>query len=217
MPRDPLSRMPRRHGFPSGSARRTYGKVIMEPPAAPRVRKSRAWIGFFVVLVVLGVAAVVLPIVSNLRQQLRPEQLAEARQLWLDKGPSDYDLTFAVTYDRDPRPERHVVLVRGGKVVLASSEGEIIYLAFALRAAVGLPAGGLAKDGRQDVPAIFEHIEALLRAENSSNRGNFLIAVFDPKDGHPRRLVFRQSGTSTREEWSLRLLPAGALDSSSKR
>jgi hypothetical protein len=183
----------------------------MEPPAAPHRRVSRAWIGFFALLVVLGLAAVVLPILTNLRQQLRPEQLAEARQLWKEKGPSDYDLTFTVTYDREPRPENHLVVVRGGKVALAAGEGEITWLGPALRAFAGLPPGVLPGE-RFDVPAFFDHIEELLHAESSGKRGNFLLAVFDPKDGHPRRIVFRQGGSSTREEWNLRLLPAGALN-----
>jgi hypothetical protein len=186
----------------------------MEPSSAvptPRPR-SRAWVGFFVILVILAIVAMLLPIFYNLGQQLRPEQLQAARQRWRERGPSDYDLTFAITYDREPLPERHIVVVRGGKVVFASCEGEILSLSGALRTAAGLPAGGLGKTDGRDVPAIFDHIEALLREEGTAARRNFLVAVFDPKNGYPRRFIRRVRGSSTREEWNLRLWPAGTVE-----
>jgi hypothetical protein len=173
--------------------------------------------GFFALLVVLATFAVALPLLYNLRQQLRPEQLQAARQRWREHGPKDYDLTFAVTYDRDPLAERHIVLVRGGKVVLALREGEMVSLAPALRAAIGLPAGGLGREQGRDVPAIFDHIESLLAGQDTDARRNFIVGAFDPKDGHPRRFVFRIRGTSTREEWNLRLWPAGALPAANIR
>jgi hypothetical protein len=157
------------------------------------------------------------PILYNLNQQLQPEQLAAARQRWRDHGPANYDLTYAVTYDRDTLAERHIVLVRDGKVVFGSCEGEIRYLTPALGAAVGLPAGGIGKSAGLDMPAIFDHIEELLREQSTASRRNFLVAVFDPKDGYPRRFIRRVRGTSTREEWNLRLWTAGALDSGKKR
>jgi hypothetical protein len=181
-------------------------------PVAPasRRRKSRAWVGYLALLVLLSAVAAAVPIVYNLRQQLRPEQLQEARQRWREHGPDDYDLTFAIRFDRERLPERHFVIVRGGKVVLASCEGEIVTLSPALRAAAGLPAGGLGKEKGQAVPAIFDHIEDLLREPGAEH--NFLVATFDAKDGHPRRIVRRVHRSSTREEWNLRLWPAGTLE-----
>jgi hypothetical protein len=188
------------------------------PAAAPRSRRrSRAWVAFFVLLLALASVGVAMPILYNLGQQLRPEQLAAARQRWRDHGPADYDLTYQVAYDRDPLAERHIVLVRGGKVVFASCEGEVRYQAPALAAAVGLPAGGLGKGGGLDVPAVFDHIDELLREQGAAARRNFLVAVFDPKDGYPRRFIRRVRGTPAREEWNLRLWPAGALGSGGKR
>ncbi len=179
---------------------------------APPRRRSRAWVGFFVLLVILAGIAVTMPIVYNLGQQLRPEQLEAARQRWSKNGPLDYDLTFSITYDRDPIAQRHMVAVRGGKVVFASCEGEILSLSRPLRAAAGLPAGSLGQDVGQDVPAVFDHIERTLKEEDSAARRNFLVAVFDPKNGHPRRFIRRVRGSSTREEWNLRLWPAGTLE-----
>ncbi len=173
--------------------------------------RNARWIVFFVVLVVLAATAIVLPIVYNLGQQLRPADLEAARRRWRDHGPADYDLTFAVTYDRERLAERHIVLVRGGKVMFASCEGEVTALAAPLAAAAGLPAGGLGHGGARDVPAIFDHIEALLQQESTASRHNFLVAVFDPQQGYTRRFIRRVRGTSTREEWDVRVWPAGAL------
>jgi hypothetical protein len=180
------------------------------PPVVPVSRpRSRAWVGYVVVLVLLSAVAATVPIVYNLRQQLRPDELEAARQRWRKYGPEDYDLTFAIRYDRERLPERHIVIVRGGNVVLAACEGEIQTLSPALQAMAGLPAGGLSKDKGQDVPAILDHVADLLH-EPDANR-NFLVAAFDSADGHPRRIIRRVRGSSTREEWNLRLWPADTL------
>ena len=174
-------------------------------------RRGRHWIVFFVVLAGLVGAAMTLPIVYNLGQQLRPDDLERARRRWRANGPTDYDLTFAVTYDRERQGERHIVLVRGGKVAFASCEGEVMALGPALAAAIGLPGGGLGEPRAWDVPALFDHIEELLAEANTTARRSFLVAVFDPHAGYPRRFIRRIRGTSTREEWDVRVWPAGAL------
>jgi hypothetical protein len=181
------------------------------PPAAPAHHGSRAWVGFFVLLGGLAAAAVVVPIFYNVRQQLRPEQLAAARRLWAERGPADYDLTYRVTSDREAAPENHVVLVRGGQVVFASCEGVIVYLSPALAAAAGLPAGALGGGEGVAVPAVFDRIAGFLREQEESAHRNFIVAVFDPADGCPRRFVRRVRGTSTREEWNLRVWPPGTV------
>jgi hypothetical protein len=183
----------------------------MHPPAVHATRRrSRAWIAYLAILAVLSAVAALAPIVYNLRQQLRPEQLEAARQRWREHGPRDYDLTFAIRYDRETLPQRHLVIVRGGKVVFASCEGEIVTLHPTLRAAAGLPAGGSCKEPGQDVPALFDHIQELLGEPNADR--NFLVAAFDVKDGHPLRIIRRVHRSSTREEWNLRLWPAGAIE-----
>ncbi len=175
-------------------------------------RRTWRWVVFFAVLATLAGTGIVLPIVYNLGQQLRPEQLEAARRLWAEHGPADYDLTYAVTYDRERLAERHIVSVRQGKVVFATCEGELVELAPALAAAAGLPLGGLGHGQGLGVPGIFDHIEELLRQQSTQGRRNFLVAVFDPHEGYPRRFIYRLRGTRTREEWDVRLWKPGELE-----
>jgi hypothetical protein len=67
------------------------------------------------------------------------------------------------------------------------------------------------------VPAIFEHVESTLNTLKASGRRHFIVAVFDPHQGYPRRFVWRISGTKTREEWDVRLWPAGAIEKGAKK
>jgi hypothetical protein len=182
----------------------------MTVQSLPR-RSIWRWALFFVVLASLAGVGIVLPIVYNLGQQLQPDQLEAAHRRWQESGPTDYDMTYSVTYDRERLAERHIVAVRHGKVVFAVGEGEVEALAPALAAAVGLPAGGLGHGRAQDVPALFDHIEALLVQQPPAGRRNFLIAVFDPREGYPRRFIYRLRGTPTREEWDVRLWRPGEL------
>src|SRR4051812_35261360 len=112
----------------------------MTPGSPPPVRRSRSWMAYFLLLFVLAASGMVIPIFYNLGLQLRPEQLAEARARWAEAGPRDYDLTFSVAYGRErtgsgcsatmaaPAAQRHIVLVRGGRIVCALCEGEVDYL-----------------------------------------------------------------------------------------
>jgi hypothetical protein len=199
------------------------------------IRRAWRWVVFFAVLATLVGAAVTLPIVYNLGQQLRPDQLDAARHRWRAAGPADYDLLLDVLWDRDRTAQRHRALVRRGKVVFASvearpverdllgrssvrqgarfasGEGEVVLLAPALAATLGLPAGGLGQGTAWDVPALFDHLDALLAEEQAAPRHNFLVASFDRRTGYPLRIVRRVRGTSTRQEWNVYVLPAGDL------
>jgi hypothetical protein len=161
-------------------------------------QRSWGWIVFFVVLTALCVVAITLPIVYNLGQQLRQEALDEARLRWREHGPDDYDLTFSVYLDRDRQPQRYRVNVRGGKVTSATFEGEPVERAFT-------------------VPLLFDHLQKLLDEQQESEGKNFLVAVFDPVEGWPRRFVWRIRGTSQREEWNLKVWKPGELEEQAKR
>ncbi len=172
---------------------------------------SRRWLWFFAVLAVLGVAAMVVPIVYNLSQQLTPEQLAAARQRWREHAPADYCLEVFVQTNHEGREERdeYVLEVRGGRVRLLGDRkyGELLYLdpelsVFLGPAFLGLPPEDLRRYG---VEALFEQVEKALRDNAASGGRNYLTAQFDPIDGHPLHYVLRIRGTRERVEWFVRL------------
>ena len=178
----------------------------MPPPI-----RSRAWIAFFAVLIAMAGAGVALPIVYNLRQQLTGDELEAARSRWDAAGPADYDLTFSIRYDGDQLAERHVVSVRDGKAALALCEGEVIYASSGVGSLLGLAGYSGERQRPRDMPAIFGHIANLLKEQEETGGKNFLAVAFDPKNGHPRRIVQRVRRSSTRQEWQFRLWLPGEL------
>lgn len=166
------------------------------PMTSSPPRRRRRWIGFFVVLAAAGAIAIVVPIVYNLSIQLRPEQLAEARRLWRENGPADYDLAYLVQSsgaDGEEQIEYHVK-VRGGQTVYVEANGEFLGVEMTAKVA-----------DRYGVPAMFDEIEARLQRDAASGRRNFATAQFDPKDGHPFHYVHRVGGTKERVEWNIKM------------
>src|SRR5947209_5877351 len=94
--------------------------VMTSPPA----KKNHRWIWYFAVIFVMALVATVALIVFNLQQQLRPEQLAAARRMWKEKGPSAYTLSYTTRRNDEPDPDHYAVKVRGGKVVEAAFNGQ---------------------------------------------------------------------------------------------
>src|SRR5258708_6493347 len=92
------------------------GRLRSRLAVAARPR-SRAWIWFFVALAAMGAAAVTLPVVYNLSIQLRPEELAAARECWKANGPRDYDLQYQekITASGVQTESNWFVEVRDGK------------------------------------------------------------------------------------------------------
>ncbi len=179
---------------------------------APR---SRRWIGFFVVLSLLALTAIIVPIVYNLSIQLRPEQLADAKRRWHENAPADYDLEYLVKSDDEGSgtPEiRYLMQVRDGRVVLIMEGDEVLYVEPALAAVAGSPALALSSVDPHDygVPALLAQIEAALRQADTAARRDFVKADFDPHDGHPYHFIHRVRGTKERVEWFVKLtrLPA---------
>src|SRR5579884_1373361 len=95
------------------------------PETRPKPSRLR-WIAFFVLLALLAAAGITVPILYNLSKQLQPAQVAAARALWEERGPRDYDLQYQVKIDRDPVADEYLVEVRGGRVVLAACNGELL-------------------------------------------------------------------------------------------
>ncbi|NBO92708.1 MAG: hypothetical protein EBV06_10435 [Planctomycetia bacterium] len=181
------------------------------------MRRSYGWLVYFGVLSTLSGLAIVLPIIYNLGQQLSSEQLEAARSRWRENGPPDYDLTFTVRHDRDQTRQRYVVRVRSGQVLLATCEGEVLYASVPLSGAIGLPFGSAAESPPWTIERVFERLTGMLAERETTGGRNFLVAVFDPKEGYPRRFVRRIARTSTREEWDLKLWRPGELEREADR
>src|SRR5262249_54849848 len=153
-------------------------------------RPNRGWIWFFVILIVLTVTSITIMIVYNLRQQLKPEQLAQARALWEQKGPADYDLDYTQVGSASGTFK---VEVRAGKVVSATLDGQPL-------------------ERRQyrysDMPGLFNSIEEFLEYDQQPGRPRtYTKAVFDPEDGHVVRYIRRVMGTTERVEIKVKLQP----------
>jgi hypothetical protein len=187
-------------------------------PATLPPRRSRRWIGFFVVLAVLGVTAMIAPLVFNWRIQLRPEQLADARKRWQENAPANYDLEYLVELkqetEAEPEKSEYLVQVRAGRVVLVMDTGEVLYLDPSLAIIAGPSVLALSSEdaSKYGVPALFDEIEAALRQDEKEGRKNYAQAQFDPEDGHPLHYVRSVRGTKERVEWHVKLkrVPRGS-------
>lgn len=166
-----------------------------------------SWRWYFLTLSVLGLAALIIPIVYNLNLQLKPEELAQARERWRQHGPADYDLEYGVRIDGVKEPTVYRVEVREGKVVSATADwhpcqpGDPMVLS---------------------VDGMFERIEQSLQEDqkaeaNSTSwrRGVYATAYFDASLGYPvryiRRVTRSQQRPKPRLEWGVRLRPPGTF------
>jgi hypothetical protein len=199
----------------------TTGRESMPPamtaPAPPTGRKksrSRAWVWFFVCLAVLAAVAVAVPLFYNLSLQLTPGQLAAAKAKWESNKPRDYDLGYEEKLTRNGETETYEwkVEVRDGRVVGVTCNGRPLLpdpdvgLAAGLGAVVryGAAFQGLSVEGK------FARIEADLEKDVAEGqRRNYMMAVFDDRDGRPLRYIRRVKATGDRLEWNLRLTRPG--------
>jgi hypothetical protein len=169
----------------------------------------RSWVLFFLVLSGLGLAALTIPIVYNLSLQLRPGQLAAARQRWRSKAPADYDLKVLerITHGTEEEDNEYFVAVRGGRPVLMGCNGEVLFVDPALAWMLGLAILTVPQEDPRahDVEGMFDHIEETLKKDVSLGGRNYCTAAFDANDGHPQRFVHRVRGTRERLEWIVRL------------
>ncbi len=165
-------------------------------PSPPR---NRRWVWFFVILAVLGTAAILINLAYNVFQQLKHEQLTAARALWEENAPADYDLEYIVkdeeaTGGTEPlrlAVETFSVHVRGGKVQSVLRNGEEV------------PAD---ERGSYGVGPLFELIQAHLEKDGQPGQPRtFTHALFDKADGHPIHYVRRVMGTRRRIEIIIQL------------
>jgi hypothetical protein len=161
-------------------------------------RSSWRWVSFFLTLAVLGGAAVTINLVYNLSLQLRPEQVARARELWRQHAPADYELEWLVrtTHGTQEQDEEYFLSVRDGRPVSLRCDGQTLTLP--------------RQEPRvQGVPTMFDAMEEILRQDVSVGGRNYCTAKFDPHDGHPQHFVHRVRGTAERVEWIVRLKKPG--------
>jgi hypothetical protein len=170
---------------------------------------NRDWIWFFVVLSGLGAAAVTIPIVYNLYQQLTADELTQARQRWLTSGPRDYVLDYQQKYTHDGATDETVyrVVVRNRQVAAVACDGRLTLLAgLAPALALGPWPRALpeASDAR-DIDGMFGHMEGQLARDRSLPKRPYATATFDSRDGHPTRYVRRLPGGAERLEWTVKV------------
>jgi hypothetical protein len=152
----------------------------------PITTKSRRWIWYFVVLFALAFLATAVLIVFNLKQQLKPEQLAAARALWQAKGPRDYTMSYRTRIDSEANANHYWVKVRGGRVVDSkfNDQAESPQL---------LPYRGMDR--------IFDDIEDFMRIDSQPGRPRaYVVAIFDEQTGGLCRYVHRVMGSQQRVE-----------------
>jgi hypothetical protein len=148
---------------------------------APKKKRTNTWIWYFVLLAVLTVLASGVLIAYNLRQQLKPEQVEEARKLWEKKGPASYVLAFTKRLGDSNDAEEVVVRVRDRKVESVTLNGRTLEDRI---------------KGYYDMSALFDQIEENLEKDAKSGAPRaFVRARFDPNDGHLLGYVRRVMGS----------------------
>jgi hypothetical protein len=158
--------------------------------------RKTGWIWFFLFLALMGGLAIAIPLVYNVQQQLRPEQLSAARRLWQEKAPADYDLEYQVRRQSDedsekqePEFENYHMEVRNGRIVsiLNKVTGDVLTSKELI----------VTKDFFTD--GLFDLMELNLEADSKSTGiRNFSHAQFDKSDGHPTIYVHRIMGSRQR-------------------
>jgi len=166
--------------------------------AAPK--RSRTWLWFFIVLVVLTGFALILPLVILPRlhglEPVTAEGLAAARARWEQHGPRDYDLEYR---KRGTVSGTFTVRVRDGKPAAVLMDGQ--------------PLDRSSNPKLYDyytIPGIFNDLERFLElAEKPGNAEPAILrARFDPVDGHITRYVYSIPSQKVEVSVQLRKQPA---------
>jgi hypothetical protein len=159
------------------------------------MRRNHGWIWFFVVLAVLAVAAVAINWAYNVRQQLTPEQLRAAMELWAKNGPADYDLLIekSIGSGATVMNDRIEMQIRQKKVVGGTlNGGPLLHRLW----------------DEYDMPGWFGFVEEFLQRDTQPGAPRtFRVADFDPQTGALRRFVRRVSGTQERLEVRWQVMP----------
>jgi hypothetical protein len=153
-------------------------------------RRNCNWLWVFAALGVLATLAIGINWVWNSTQPLTPNRLNEARALWGQRRPADYDLRIAFTVmsassdgSRVTNVHKYFVQVRGGQVtgfLLNGKEPDPLFR----------PDGSRNVDAERrqresyDIDGLFDAIEEFFSIDQRDGRKSFLRARFDKTDGH---------------------------------
>ena len=159
--------------------------------------KNHAWIYFFAFLIVASVGVTAFMIWFNLSIQLTAKQLNEAKDLWKENGPKDYNLIYTKRLNDDSRVHTFKIKVRAGKVEEVLLDGK--------------PLAQNKDEGQEQDPRIFHSMHQILRdierfMDQDSKPGApkvYVTAIFDDKNGALRRYIRRVMGTNLRIEMHL--------------
>ena len=173
------------------------GPAAPAPEPPPQPRKNRAWIYFFVYIVVASLGVAAFMIWFNLSIQLTPEQLDEAQRLWKEKGPKSYNMVYTKRLNDDASVDKFEVEVRHEQVKKVLMNGR-----------------PLQKENDEDEdPRIHHTMDRLLRDierlmeldQKPGAKKVYVTAIFDDKSGALRRYVRRVMGTTQRIEMHITL------------
>jgi hypothetical protein len=156
---------------------------IMSTPAP---KKNRRWIWFFVVVFALAFLATAVLVAVNLGLQLKPEQLAAARELWRKQGPRDYTMSYTTRVHAEPEDNvsHYWVKVRGGRVVESKFNEQA-------ESASQFPYRGM--------EGLFDDIERFMKIDSEPGRPKVYVrAVFDERTGGLHSYVHRVMGSPQR-------------------
>ncbi len=146
-------------------------------------KPSRRWIWFFAVVGLLAVAGITINLVYNIRQQLTPEQLRQARERWEETGPRSYNLRYLVRKP-DTEPEQYEAEVRNGRVVAARLNGRLLEVRLW---------------GHHDMRGRYADIQRFLEEDAKPGKPRvFAKAQFDAKTGQLLHYVRAVSATRER-------------------
>lgn len=157
--------------------------------------KNNNWKWFFAIVAALALAASIVLVVFNLRQQLTPEQLDAARQLWIGHGPASYTLIYTEKFSSQAGSEsknHYVVKVRDRKVT------EVLV-------------NGAPKEERleyHDMNGLFNEVEAFQDKDSKEKRKVFCRASFDDNTGAIRSYVRYVPNSSERQQIDVESLEA---------
>lgn len=186
-------------------------------PGARGRRPNRGWLWFFVVLIVLTVAATAILWVYNSQQQLTAEELAAARKLWDEKRPASYVMTYTKNGSSQGNSffATFVVSVSKGQVRSVVMRQKVEENSRMKEVESKLPRR---QYSQYDMGGVFSDLHGFLKvkAQATSQGRVYLTAQFDPADGHVLGYIYSNPAIPQRVQVTVEIerRPAGPKSTS---